>query len=424
MPVEQHSDPFEDRLGTALRQAGHTFDPDDGAALAAAGHARGRRLRLRRRRAAVASGAASLALVGVGGALLLPGDDSQEPQQRSVATGTTAAPTPTTTPLPLSRADMIRTFQELLPEGQFGESDARGTGEELPPYARVVFDDGKGAASISMSLDRIEPGSDQARQIAECPDKVLTPYDSCSSSRLADGSLLKIFKGYEYPDRRVDTKLWTADLVTPNGHYVTVSEWNAAAEKDAPVSRPNPPLSTTQLEALVSAGVWRQVVDAMPADSTKPDPSVTETVPAGADGAAVGQTLADLLPKGVEVVAKGGQDTEYAYLVVDDGKGKCFVQVNVQPDMRDVAGDLYGSGSETLPDGTRVATRQGPGEKAGSGVVMWTADTMRANGMRVVISAFNAADQNSDATRETPALTIEQLRAIALSPKWDALVKG
>ncbi|KOU73610.1 hypothetical protein ADK57_08570 [Streptomyces sp. MMG1533] len=419
MPVEQHSDPFEDRLGAALRQAGHTFHPD-GAALAAAGHARGRRLRLRRR-AAVVGGAAGLALVGVGGVMILPGDGSQEQEQRSAAAGPTAKASPTPAPRPLSRFEMIRTLQELLPEGKVSDTDARGTNEELPPYARVVFDDGKGAASLSMSLDRIAPGSDRAREIAECPDKVLTPYDSCSTSRLADGSLLKIFQGYEYPDRRVDTKLWTADLVTPDGQYVTVSEWNAAAEKDAPISRPNPPLSKAQLKELVSAGVWRQAVDAMPEDTGQPDPSVTDTAAPGADGDAIRRTLTDLLPKGVEAVAKGGQETEYAYLVVDDGKGRSFVQINVQPDMRDVAGDLYGSGSETLPNGTRVTIRQGPGEKAGSGVVMWTADTMRADGMRVVISALNAGDQSSDATRATPALTIEQLREIALSPKWDEL---
>ncbi|MFD3499529.1 hypothetical protein [Streptomyces sp. NPDC058678] len=419
MPVEQHSDPFEDRLGTALRQVGHTFHPD-GAALAAAGHARGRRLRLRRR-AAVVGGAASLTLVGVGGLMLLPGEGSQEQEQRSVATGPTATASPTATPRPMSRADMIRTLQELLPEGQFGESDARGTNEDLPPYARVVFDDGKGAASVSLGLDRIEPGSDRAREVAECPDKEQVPYDSCSSSRLADGSLLKIFQGYEYSDRRVDTKLWTADLVTPDGQYVTVSEWNSAAEKDAPISRPNPPLSKAQLTELASAGVWRQAVDAMPEDAAKPEPSAPVAAPASVDGDAISQTLTGLLPKGVKVVAKGGQDTEYAYLVVDDGKGRSFVQINVQPDMRDVSGDLYGSGSETLPNGTRVTIRQGPGEKAGSGVVMWTADTMRADGRRVVISAFNAGDQNSDATRATPALTIAQLRAIALSPKWNAL---
>ncbi len=90
----------------------------------------------------------------------------------------------------------------------------------------------------------------------------------------------------------------------------------------------------------------------------------------------------------------------------------------------DVVQQLWGD-AEKLPDGTLLTERKEPGEKAGAGVVMWTADTLRpgADGFRVVVSAFNTGDQNQDATRKTPALTAEQLRDIALSPKWDVLKK-
>lgn len=50
---------------------------------------------------------------------------------------------------------------------------------------------------------------------------------------------------------------------------------------------------------------------------------------------------------------------------------------------------------------------------------MWTVDTLRTDGFRVVVSAFNAGTQRAAPTRPTPALTREQLREIALSPKWD-----
>lgn len=105
-----------------------------------------------------------------------------------------------------------------------------------------------------------------------------------------------------------------------------------------------------------------------------------------------------------------------------DGRGASLVQINVRHGMDDAAGELYGNG-EALPDGTRVATRQSPGGKGGSGVVTWTADTLRAgpDGFRVVISACNTGDQNEAATRETPALTMDQLREIALSKERDAL---
>jgi hypothetical protein len=39
----------------------------------------------------------------------------------------------------------------------------------------------------------------------------------------------------------------------------------------------------------------------------------------------------------------------------------------------------------------------------------------------VVISAFNAAAQRGPQTRPEPALTMDELREIALDPKWNAL---
>jgi len=50
--------------------------------------------------------------------------------------------------------------------------------------------------------------------------------------------------------------------------------------------------------------------------------------------------------------------------------------------------------------------------------VMWTVDTIRTDGRRVVISELNSGAPHDDATREAPALTMKQLREIALSPKW------
>ncbi|WP_367321080.1 hypothetical protein [Streptomyces sp. HUAS ZL42] len=411
MPLDQHSDPFEDRLSAALRKTGGAFDTDR-AALAAAGRVRGRRLRLRRR-ATVVGGAAGLALVGVGGALLLPGAGSDDRRDPSVASRPKASATAATKPV--TGDELIRTLEDLLPEGQISGQEGRGADESpLAPYARVVFDDGKGAGAVGVGLGRVEPGSDQVRQITTCPDKTFTPHDTCSTTRLSDGSMLMIFQGYEYPDRRVDTKWWNAELVTAEGQHVSVSEWNAAAEKGAPTSRAEPPLTVTQLKELATAPVWRGYVDSVPEDPNKP--TATPSAPVAITGART--TLLELLPKGLDVMARSSDDTDFAYAVVDDGKGRSLVQVNVQANMLDVAGELFGEGSETLADGTRVAVRQGPGDKGVAGVVMWTVDTMRADGRRVVISAFNSGTQHDAATRKTPALTIEQLRTIALSPQW------
>ncbi|WP_020128054.1 hypothetical protein [Streptomyces sp. 303MFCol5.2] len=415
MPVDQYSDPFEEQLAVALREAGGAFDSP--AALAAAGRARGDRMRLRRR-TAIAGGAASLALVGVGGALFAPWGGKPAAGPSSVAASGSAKQAA------FSADDVVRTLKKLLPEGKFTESEARGTNEDLPPLAVGVFDDGKGEGSVSVGLARIPANGGEitpSTAVMPCPDGEQTDLDSCETELLPDGSALTVYQGYEYPDRREDTKAWGADLVTPAGHHVSVIEWNAAAEKGKPVTRPKPPLTTAQLKTLAAASEWRRIADAIPGEEKKPvSPTGSSARPAEMAGWLVLRKLALLLPKSLDRVTNGSQETGYGYFVVDDGKGASLVQVNVQPNMSDVAGQLFGSGAETLPDGTRVSVKQGPGEKGGAGVVMWTVDTLRKDGLRVVVSAFNAAEQDKAATRAEPALTIEQLRAVALSPRWTA----
>ncbi|MFD7062254.1 hypothetical protein [Streptomyces sp. NPDC059906] len=410
-------DPFEDRLSAALRDAGDDFQADR-TALVSAGRVRGRRALLRRR-TAVVGGVAGVALAGVGGVLVLPADDPAGRDRTSAAPADTPNGTATAAATVVTGDDLLRELKGLLPRGTYGEEWARGSDHQLGPAAHLVYDDGAGAAAIGMGFARVEPGSAQARQLTACPDHNVTPYDDCTSDRLPDGSTLRLYQGYEYPDLRVDTKLWTADLVTAEGQHVSVSEWNSPAEKDAPVSRDTPPLPPERLRTLVTAGVWREVVDAIPKSPKPPRSAAPRTERPEVSGKSVGDTLAALLPDKLDVVARGGQESEYAYVVVDDGRGRSLVQINVQYGMADDAGQLY-AGGEILPDGTRLVTRQGPGEKAGSGVVMWTVDTLRPGpeGFRVVISAFNTGDQNKDATRDAPALTMEELRVLALSERW------
>ncbi|MEV7991700.1 hypothetical protein AB0O67_07240 [Streptomyces sp. NPDC086077] len=424
MPTDHHDDAFDNRLGAALRQTGDTFDTDR-PALIAAGQTRGRRLRLRRR-AAVAGGAASIALVGVAGALVLSGSgggSSDVRDQRSVGAGpVTVAPATSITPPSFSSERMIATLTQLLPEGKVSGAEAWGGGGERPaPSVWLVHDDGEGGGAISVGLSRVEPGSQAARDAVTCPDKVYVPHDSCRSDRLSDGSVLMLFQGYEYPDRRVETRLWRAELVTPEGEQVSVSEWNAEAEKDAPITRAEPPLSLAQLKAVATAGQWLALVPAAPDAGKGQTDGGRPADPQATFGGSAVDTLVTLLPEGAKVVDKGGEG-EFGYAVVDDGKGRSLVQINVQPAMGDIAGELF-TGAENLPDGTLVTTRQGPGEKGGEGVVMWTADTLRTDGLRVVISAFNSGAQHTPATREAPALTVEQLRGIALDPKWPTLLK-
>ncbi|MFM9450071.1 hypothetical protein [Streptomyces europaeiscabiei] len=427
MPLDQHEDPFEGRLGDALRRAGDAFETD-GHAMVGGGAVRGRRL-LFRRRAVMLSGVAGIALVAVGGAVLLPGTGDGGGKQ-SVATERSGEPGPRDDDGRVSGARLVQQLKDLLPTGKFSGESARGTGAEPGPYARVVYDDGEGGAAVQVGLGRIEAGDENARQLTGCPDKTFVEFDACTESVLEDGSRLMLFQGYEYPDRREETKHWYAQLVTADGYDISVMEWNAPAQKGSPVSREEPPLTTAQLKDIALDSGWRRAIDAIPADKGDEgdkQPSSTERPEAGSvdapmvDGALIQKTLTGLLPDDVHGVDGGNEASDFAYVVLDDGKGRSLVQMNVQPGMADLADSLFGADAETLPDGTKVATRQGPGEKGGEGVVMWTVDTLRTDGLRVVINAFNSGAQHTAATRDTPVLTMAQLKEIATSERWKTL---
>ncbi|MGW7439843.1 hypothetical protein [Streptomyces sp. NPDC054849] len=412
--------PFEDEIGNALRRAGDGFTTDRHA-LVDAGEQRGRQLVARRRAAVVGGSVLALALIGTAGAYtggMFDGPGA--PAQAHVAA---PPPLPSAAPGDLRKArvgtgavtadQLIAVLGQLLPDGKISKAEARGTGHELGPMVQGVYDDGKGKAAISVSLSRVHPGGTNAGQLTECGDKNIQEYDDCRTEQLAGGSKVLLYKGYEYPDRRVDTKLWRAVLVTPQGFLVQASEWNAPAEKGAAVSRTDPPLSTAQLKTLVTSATWHPALNDLPA--AQPE----RAVQAPANGPEAGPILQSLLPgNGVDVLSTGGEG-DYAYAVLDDGKGSSMVQVNAQPNMAGpLAGHMQGAGVTTLPDGTKVKVEQKPGEKGGAGVVWWTVDTLRPDGFRVAVSAFNTGDQNKPATRKAPLLTMEQLKEIALSPKW------
>ncbi|MET9886031.1 hypothetical protein ABZZ20_23405 [Streptomyces sp. NPDC006430] len=407
--------PFEDELSTALRRAGDGFTTDQHA-LVSAGEQRGRRLVARRRAVVLGGSVLSLAVIGAGGAYTGGLFDGAGAAGRVRVAAPPALPTPSpggkrTGSGAVSADQLIGVLKQLLPGGQVSGTQARGTGDAMGPMVSGIYDDGKGQAAIGVGLSRTDPSGRGAGDALKCPDKSFVEYDDCAVETLADGSKLSLFQGYEYPDRREPTRVWRATLVTREGFQVDVQEWNAPAEKGAEVSRTSPPLTPAQLKAFATSPLWRPALNDLPAAQ----PESAGPVPVMTDAAGV---LESLLPKtGITVASKGGEG-DYGNLVLDDGQGKSLVQVNVQTGMGDALRGSFGAGATTLPDGTQVKSEAKAGEKGGAGVVWWSVDVLRPDGRRVVLSAFNTGNQNKPATREEPVLTMEQLKQIALDPKW------
>ncbi|MGW1468809.1 hypothetical protein ACWCPT_31250 [Streptomyces sp. NPDC002308] len=442
--------PFEDDLSGELRRAGDSFEIPDRTALLDGAVEIGRRGVRRRRVAAVTGGALALALVALGGGLAtgLVGGPG--------ATGAVASGGHSVSPAAgsgggVSGTEMVETLASLLSDGgKVSEGSGIGTGEledGAVASASVVYDDGEGAATVTASLYPT-PAHAQARgdavacanepgAVRGVPDGTALAYDGIGGPGLTGGS------GGQPSVVACPTTAAPAGeglvgyrfrSLSAAGVTVDVRAYSGVLDGGTKGVRSTPPLDERRLSGVGRSEKWTGLILRMKAivaqqekhrqdgsGSGSPTPSPTPSRAPELDYSALMPTLLKLLPHDVTVVRKQHDEgSEYAELVVDDGKGQSLVGINVQRDMRDVAGDLYGS-AETLPGGALLAVRKTPGEKGGQGIVQWTVDLMYPDGMRVVVMAFNADRQDGTATRTDPALSIAELKALVTSPKWRKL---
>ncbi|MFD6420856.1 hypothetical protein [Streptomyces sp. NPDC060198] len=443
--------PFEDDLSDELRRTGESFELRDRTALLDGSVEAGRRGVRRRRTAAVTGGALALALVALGGGLatgLVGGSGSGA----DLASGTHSV-SPAAAGTGISGTEMVETLAALLPGGKVSEGSGVGTGEledGAVASASVVYDDGEGAATVTAALYPTPSYARGGGQAAACrtapgdlrgvPAGVALAFDAVGGPDLTDASG-KRRPGGECPTATAPA---TADPAVPDlvgnrirtlavgGVTLDVRAYSGLLDDPADPARSTPVLDRRQLDLLGQSGKWAGLIQRMGeivaqrekngrGGSATPAPTPTPSRAPELDYSTLMPTFLGLLPDDVTVVRQEHEDgSEYAELVVDDGQGRSLVGINVQRDMLDVAGDLYGS-AETLPDGGLLAVRQTPGEKGGQGIVQWTVDLMYPDGMRVAVMAFNADRQDGVATRSEPALSVDELKALVTSPEWRKL---
>ncbi|MFJ4777998.1 hypothetical protein [Streptomyces sp. NPDC088762] len=415
---------FEDELGEALRRAGDGFTADRHA-LVEAGERRGRRLVARRRAALIGGSVLSLALIGAAGAYaggLLGATDRVEIATPPTPSGGGEDGTPEPPPQPprgtgaVSSSQMVEVLKGLLPEGTLSVEHANGTGGSGGAGVSGVYDDGKGGAAIRLVVSRVDPNGSMANTTTMCTKKATRPDDDCATEQLADGSRLLIQQGYAAQNPDIDVKEWRAALVTPQGFLVELSEMNALPTETMKASRANPPLSPDQLRAVVISDKWHPALNDLPAAAQQPRGWQPANPNALRDLKAVEQLEKRVTQMKAQVISKGGESGS-GYVVVDDGKGKSLVRLDV---VKETGAPDFEGNVPSPNDGIRTKVTQAPAEKD-SRVVRWTVDTRYRNGLRVTVTAYNAADQSGPATRETPALTLELLQDIATDPMWHEL---
>jgi hypothetical protein len=411
---------FEDVVGEAFSVVGAGFRSETGPRLGEV-VARGRSLR-RRRMATVAGSVTALAVIGVGG-VFASGLGTPARSGSTVSQGAAGAASSTSAAMktsqtatagpPVTSQEVVDNLHKLLgPQATFNPARSVPGAMSGPLVADGVIDDGRGKAAFGFDIERRDQVQTQPSDLT-CPDKKYVPYDDCSSTKLADGSTLVLLKGYEYSDKRVLTKDWTARFFGPDGQYLEFQEWNSSQGKDAPITRTDPPLGFQQLTALLTARSWQPLLARIPKPQLIVVPPRSGAQP-GRDE--ILSVAAGLLPTGLTEADTTGQKG-FVSFNVDDGKGKGQVQIYVAK-LPAGAPDSRYDNATTLPDGSKLVVQQ----TTGSDVVRWSADVLRPDGTRVVVAALNVANQRgtvgAKASRRTPALTLDQIRAIATNPIW------
>ncbi|MFC8449411.1 hypothetical protein [Kitasatospora sp. NPDC057223] len=405
--------PFEDEFPLALRNAAE-LAPDPATVVLAAGAVRRAR---RRRTRGVLAGVAAVLAVATAGALLLPGSGSGRALGPSGGRATAGG---------VSGPEMVALLTALLPPG--GISDAGGTGTSdaggpgARPGAHLTFDDGRGAAMISLIIQRVA-GPDAA----QCMDSFDTPTESCERTWLPDGSAVVIDRMNARTAGR--PKEWRAVYATPGGKQVLLSSYNAVTG-GPPLTRPDPPLSAEQLTAVVTSPSWDAVFAALPAASASdvspvPSPGATPTVAPLPDPAEILATATPLLPPGAVAGPPQTQESAgRAHLQVTFEGRTSMLLVSVQPASEENrrAKELLEQGAEPdltrLPDGSGVSVRDSSATRGGGGSqTQWSVEAFHPDGRRIQVSEWNGLT-GYEFNPGTPALTVEQLTAIAAGRSW------
>ncbi|MFJ1666422.1 hypothetical protein ACIOK4_08615 [Streptomyces bottropensis] len=317
-----------------------------------------------------------------------------------------------------SAQQMVRVLETLLPEGRFSGQRGRGLGSgSTAPSASLVYGRDGNEAKVSVSLYRW--GVPVPPLFLQCPDTAYAPFSRCTETRVPGGGKLTLDRSPAKGSEPSGVEVLTAQFTYGGGEQVVVTQtemrpgqWPAGGDTSLP-------LAGGRLSAVATSPRWKPVLSRMPKPPDSERAEATEGVP----GKEIARALAALLPTGLRVRQPAGSDG-FGHVVVDDGRGESLVAANVQ---RWKPGDTRMAKvfekSTTLPDGTRVRIAEEPSPHGGKGAVERSVDVLRDDGFRVVVMAVNARGYGLRASRADPALTLRQLRRIALDGTWRHLAR-
>ncbi|WP_405934592.1 hypothetical protein OG495_18535 [Streptomyces longwoodensis] len=416
---------FEDEVGRALRLTAGAYSTEQ-RLLAERALARGRR-RVARRRIAVAGGSAmAAALVAVAGVQVGGSGDGGGRGNPAATSGSDHD---------YRRFSVTREeIQNILSNGMgqagvaiaYPELKAAGSsGPDRPATASFDFGDGWGRARVTLSVRRVDPARSGLKKLITCPPRAGSPYEECTTQ-----SDNRAVKGYTEAGKAGGVKKWAVTMLSPHGYVIDVATYNLPSPSLSPSPssaiahpgvrvtpgatarshEPAPPLSRNPRMNPGKLRYLAMFVDASFTGAGKPNSFGTVTPGSRPEPGDILPVLKSLLPKRLHIYSEGGTGADGHVVVVDPKKGyTTYIQAERS------AGDTE-FWSQTLSDGTKVGTRRTAGEQPG--VIELRADALRVNGLWMSLTAYNAPSPTSKKRGAEPAVTLDELKAMAVSRTW------
>ncbi|MCX4994684.1 hypothetical protein [Streptomyces longwoodensis] len=416
---------FEDEVGRALRLTAGAYSTEQ-RLLAERALARGRR-RVARRRIAVAGGSAmAAALVAVAGVQVGGSGDGGGRGNPAATSGSDHD---------YRRFSVTREeIQNILSNGMgragvataHPEVTAAGSsGPDRPATASFDFGDGWGRARVTLSVRRVDPAQPGLKKLITCPPRAGSPYEECTTQ-----SDNRAVKGYTEAGKAGGIKKWAVTMLSPHGYVIDVATYNLPSPSLSPSPssatahpgvrvtpgatarshEPAPPLSRNPRMNPGKLRYLAMFVDASFTGAGKPNSFGTVTPGSRPEPGDILPVLKSLLPKRLHIYSEGGTGADGHVVVVDPKKGyTTYIQAERS------AGDTE-FWSQTLSDGTKVGTRRTAGEQPG--VIELRADALRVNGLWMSLTAYNAPSPTSKKRGAEPAVTLDELKAMAVSRTW------
>ncbi|MET7303770.1 hypothetical protein [Embleya sp. NPDC005575] len=407
-----------------------TYDPE----VISRGVARGRQLR-RVRRIRLGAAACALAVAAVSGGIAL---DRGLEADAAPASRRTVPDAELPTGWPVTGNQMISVLKSLVPaKGKV--SDVSGAGSQLNPgeprmiaknpVANLVYSDAGGRSGVEVKLSRPAPGTADSR-LTDCGAvDGRRPYDECKTTRRADGSKLTVTKIHLDAWGEARQRFWRVFLDRPDGGRIAVGVYSGGVRDQHIGSakgeigiHEDPRLTIEDLTRIATDARWERAVTALPT----PDERMLAV-------------LESLLPAGTNITSKG-EPEDGATVVINDAQGRSDVtaSVRITDEPLEACAGRADCRTQTLPDGTTTFAVREPVGNAPPEFLQWRASVRYPDGRTVWVSAGNhagpgmvmSADQDSEGTlvevpvgkpepsRVEPALSLDQLRAIAADPRW------